>query len=114
VSISNAFGLPHTEGSRARAAAAEHQRVGFPQSAAGPSSPIALSEAQMMASIAASAPLPPASRGPFLKACARELASLPESRRWLTASADRAYPARVLRNPSDLAPAMPRVSKWER
>jgi hypothetical protein len=54
----NAYGLPHTEA---------HQPP-----------PIALSEAQMCALLAASQPLPPQSRGPFLEACAREIANLPE------------------------------------
>jgi hypothetical protein len=54
----NAFGSPHTE--------------------ANQSAPIALSESQMCALLAASYPLPPRSRGPFLEACAREIANLPE------------------------------------
>jgi hypothetical protein len=39
--------------------------------------PIALSDSQMSALLAASYPLPPASRPAFLEACARELARLP-------------------------------------
>ena len=41
-------------------------------------SPIKLSDEQMTAIFAASHPLPPDVRGPFLEACARELAALPE------------------------------------
>jgi hypothetical protein len=40
-------------------------------------SPIALSEAQMSALLAASHPLPPDCRSAFLEHCARELAQLP-------------------------------------
>ena len=40
--------------------------------------PIALSELQMMALLAASTHWPPDARGPFMEACARELAALPE------------------------------------
>ncbi len=40
--------------------------------------PIALSEAQMLALLAASHPLPVAARPAFLEACAKEIASLPE------------------------------------
>jgi hypothetical protein len=40
--------------------------------------PIALSEDQMLALLAASYPLPPAARSAFLEACAREIANLPE------------------------------------
>jgi hypothetical protein len=40
--------------------------------------PIALSDAQMSALLAASYPLPPESRLAFLEACARELSRLPE------------------------------------
>ena len=54
----NAFGLPNTE--------------------ANQSPPIALSEAQMCALLAASYPLPPTARTPFLEHCAREIANLPE------------------------------------
>jgi hypothetical protein len=42
------------------------------------SPPIALSEAQMMALLAASYPLPPAARPVFLEACAKEIAAMPE------------------------------------
>jgi hypothetical protein len=52
---SNAYGPPHT--------------------AANQPPPIALTE--MLALLAASYPLPPQSRGPFLEACARELSALP-------------------------------------
>jgi hypothetical protein len=45
-----------------------------------PPPPIALSESQMCALLAASHPLPPALRSAFLEACAREIANLPESR----------------------------------
>lgn len=40
--------------------------------------PLALTDAQMSAILAASHPLPPDARGPFLETCARELAALPE------------------------------------
>jgi hypothetical protein len=64
--------------------------------------------------IAASRPLPPDARGPFLEACARELASLPE----LGDGALHRTIARVQKwffDPPDLSRyAMPRVSKWER
>ena len=39
--------------------------------------PIALSDAQLNAIIAASTPLPPDLRGAFLETCAREIAALP-------------------------------------
>ena len=39
--------------------------------------PLALSDAQMSALLAASHPLPPESRSAFLEHCARELAALP-------------------------------------
>jgi hypothetical protein len=42
-----------------------------------PTSPLALTDEQMTAILAASHPLPPDVRGPFLEACARELAALP-------------------------------------
>jgi hypothetical protein len=42
------------------------------------SRPIALSDDQMSAILAASHPLSPDARGPFLEACARALAGLPE------------------------------------
>jgi hypothetical protein len=42
-----------------------------------PETPIALTDAQMDALLAASHPLPPASRPAFLQHCARELALLP-------------------------------------
>jgi hypothetical protein len=42
------------------------------------SSPIRLSDEQMSALLAASHPLPPASRSAFLEHCARELSRLPE------------------------------------
>jgi hypothetical protein len=41
-------------------------------------SPIALTEPQMSALLAASHPLPPAARAAFLEHCAREIANLPE------------------------------------
>jgi len=40
--------------------------------------PIALSEAQMLALLAASYPLPAPARPAFLEACAKEIANLPE------------------------------------
>ena len=42
------------------------------------SQPVALSEQQMLALLAASHPLPADSRSAFLEHCARELAALPE------------------------------------
>jgi hypothetical protein len=94
VSKPNAYGLPDTE--------------------ANQSAPIALSEAQMCALLAASYPLPPRSRGPFLEACARELANLPE----LGDGALHRLIVRVQKmyfDPPDLnRRTMPRVSKWER
>jgi hypothetical protein len=54
---SNAYGLPHTEADRPP--------------------PIALSEAQMCALLAASYPLPSAARSAFSNHCAREIANLP-------------------------------------
>jgi hypothetical protein len=53
----NAYGLPHTE--------------------ANQPPPIALSESQMCALLAASYPLPSAARSAFLEHCAREIANLP-------------------------------------
>jgi hypothetical protein len=43
-----------------------------------PAKPIALSEEQMLALLAASYPLPPQSRAAFLEACARAIAAMPE------------------------------------
>jgi hypothetical protein len=57
----NAHGLPHTE--------------------ANQPSPIALSEAPMLALLAASYPLPPSARSAFLEHCARETANLPPNKR---------------------------------
>jgi hypothetical protein len=54
----NAHGLQHTE--------------------ANQPPPIALSEPQMCALLAASQPLPPALRSAFLEACAKEIAAMPE------------------------------------
>ena len=51
---------------------------GLPQTEANQPSPIALSEAQMLALLAASYPLPPAARPAFLEACAKEIAAMPE------------------------------------
>ena len=51
---------------------------GLPQTEANQPPPIALSEAQMLALLAASYPLPPAARPAFLEACAKEIANLPE------------------------------------
>jgi hypothetical protein len=90
---STAFGLPHTE--------------------ANQPPPIALSEAQMCALLAASYPLPPAARSPFLEHCAREIANLPE----LGDGVLHRTIVRVQRmyfDPPDLPGRMPRVSKWER
>jgi hypothetical protein len=89
----NAHGLPHTE--------------------ANQPSPIALSEAQMCALLAASHPLPPAARSAFLEHCAREIATLLE----LGDGALHRLIVRVQRmyfDPPDLDGRMPRVSKWER
>jgi hypothetical protein len=89
----NARGLPHTE--------------------ANQPPPVALSEPQMVALLAASYPLPLQSRGPFLEACAREIASLPE----LGDGVLHRTIARVQKlyfDPPDLDGRMPRMSKWER
>ena len=51
---------------------------GSPQTEVNQTPPIALSEAQMCALLAASYPLPPAARPAFLEACAKEIANLPE------------------------------------
>ena len=51
---------------------------GPPQTEANQPPPIALTEAQMCALLAASYPLPPAARPAFLEACAKEIANLPE------------------------------------
>jgi hypothetical protein len=89
----NAYGLPHTE--------------------ANQPSPIALSEAQMCALLAASYPLPPAARAAFLEHCAREIANLPEL-------GDGVLHRTIVRvqkmyfDPPDLDGRMPRVSKWDR
>ena len=89
----NAFGLPHTE--------------------ANQSPPIALSEAQMLAVLAASYPLPPDLRSTFLEHCAREIANLPEL-------GDGVLHRTIVRvqkeyfDPPDLDGRMPRVSKWAR
>jgi hypothetical protein len=91
---SNARGLPHTE--------------------ANQPPPIALSEAQMCALLAASYPLPPAARSAFLEHCAREIANLPE----LGDGVLHRTIVRVQRmyfDPPELESGrMPRVSKWER
>jgi hypothetical protein len=73
--------------------------------------PIALSEAQMLALLAASHPLPVAARSVFLEHCAREIANLPE----LGDGALHRTIVRVQRmffDPPDLDGRMPRVSKW--
>ena len=75
--------------------------------------PIALSEAQMCALLAASHPLPPAARSAFLEPCAKEIATLPE----LGDGALHRTIVRVQRlffDPPDVDGRMPRVSKWER
>ena len=87
----NAHGLPHTE--------------------ANQPPPIALSEPQMCALLAASQPLPPALRSAFLEACAKEIAATPE----LSDGALHRTIVRVQKmyfDPPD--GRMPRVSKWER
>jgi hypothetical protein len=90
---SNAFGRPHTE--------------------ANQPPPIALSEAQMCALLAASYPLPPPSRSAFLGHCARELANLPEL-------GDGVLHRTIVRvqkmyfDPPDLDGRMPRAGKWDR
>jgi hypothetical protein len=84
---------------------------GLPHTAANQPSPIALSEAQMCALLAASHPLPPAARSAFLEACAKEIANLPEL-------GDGALHRMIVRvqklyfDPPDLDGRMPRVSKW--
>jgi hypothetical protein len=90
---SNAYGLPHTEANQ------------LP--------PIALSEAQMCALLAASYPLPPTARAAFLEACAKEIAAMPEL-------GDGILHRMIMRvqklyfDPPDLDGRMPRISKWER
>ena len=80
---------------------------------AGEPPPIALSEAQMCALLAASHPLPPAARPAFLEACAKEIANLPEL-------GDGALHRTIVRvqqmyfDPPNVDGRMPRVSKWER
>jgi hypothetical protein len=90
----NAYGRPHTE--------------------ANQPPPIALTEPQMCALLAASCPLPPALRSAFLEACAREIANLPEL-------GDGVLHRTIVRvqkmyfDPPVLdSGRMPRVSKWER
>jgi hypothetical protein len=48
-----------------------------PIAPSSPPRPLALTDEQMSALLAASHPLPPRSRPAFLEACARELAALP-------------------------------------
>jgi hypothetical protein len=76
--------------------------------------PIALSEAQMLALLAASYPLPAPARPAFLEACAKEIAALPE----LGDGVLHRTIVRVQRmffDPPVLESGrMPRVSKWER
>ena len=73
--------------------------------------PIALTEAQMLALLAASHPLPPAARPAFLEACAKEIAALPEL-------GDGVLHRTIVRvqkmyfDPPDIDGRMPRVSKW--
>ena len=75
--------------------------------------PIALSEPQMCALLAASYPLPPTARAAFLEACAKEIAAMPEL-------GDGALHRTIVRvqkmyfDPPDADGRMPRVSKWER
>jgi len=75
--------------------------------------PIALSEKQMFAVLAASYPLPPPVRSAFLEHCAREGANLPEL-------GDGVLHRTIVRvqkmyfDPPDIDGRMPRVSKWER
>jgi hypothetical protein len=87
---------------------------GLPQTEANQPSPIALSEAQMLALLAASYPLPARARPAFLEACAKELANLPE----LGDGVLHRTIVRVQRmffDPPVLESGrMPRVSKWER
>jgi hypothetical protein len=87
---------------------------GLPHTEANQPPPIALSEAQMCALLAASYPLPPALRSAFLEACAREIANLPEL-------GDGVLHRTIVRvqklyfDPPDLdRRSMPRTSKWER
>ena len=86
---------------------------GSPQTEANQPPPLALSEAQMLALLAASHPLPPAARPAFLEACAQEIAAMPE----LGDGALHRTIVRVQRmylDPPDVDGRMPRVSKWER
>jgi hypothetical protein len=90
----NAFGLPHTEAKQPP--------------------PIALSEAQMLALLAASYPLPPDARPAFLEACAKEIAAMPELgdgvlHRTIVRVQKMFFDPPVLESGR-----MPRVSKWER
>ena len=86
---------------------------GLPQAEANQPPLIALSEAQMLALLAASHPLPAPARPAFLEACAKEIAAMPE----LGDGALHRTIVRVQRmffDPPDLDGRMPRVSKWER
>jgi hypothetical protein len=86
---------------------------GSPQTEANQPPPIALSEAQMCALLAASHPLPAPARPAFLEACAKELAALPEL-------GDGALHRTIVRvqkpyfDPPDIDGRMPRISKYER
>jgi hypothetical protein len=111
--------MPTSTLARSRASELEHglsrpNAHGLPHTEANQSAPIALTEPQMCALLAASYPLPPQSRGPFLEACAREIANLPEL-------GDGALHRMIVRlqkmyfDPPDLDTGrMPRTSKWER
>ena len=82
---------------------------GLPQTEANQPSPIALTEAQMCALLAASHPLPPALRSAFLEACAKEIAAMPE----LGDGALHRTIVRIQReyfDPPDIDGRMPRVS----
>jgi hypothetical protein len=84
---------------------------GSPRTEANQLPPIALSEAQMCALLAASHPLPPTARSAFLEACAKEIANLPE----LGDGALHRTIVRIQReyfDPPDIDGRMPRVSKW--
>jgi hypothetical protein len=111
MALSNAFGLPHTADSQPMPNPSAAKRT---RSDSDPlTRPIALSEPQMSALLAAAYPLPPDVRSAFLEACAKEIAALPEL-------GDGALHRTIVRvqkmyfDPPDIDSRMPRVSKWER
>jgi hypothetical protein len=87
---------------------------GSPQTEANQPSPIALTEPQMLALLAASYPLPAPARPLFLEACAKEIAAMPElgdgALHRMIVQVQRIY----FDPPVLESGRMPRVSKWER